>query len=123
MGKKIKSGKIKKKRNKTGLPDKLKSGIENLSGVSMDDVNVHYNSSEPAQLDAEAYAQGAEIHLAPGQEKHLPREAWHIVQQSEGRVKPANEIKKAISINDDKKLEEEADKMGAKATKNSKKKK
>ncbi|HAP62783.1 MAG TPA: hypothetical protein DCR93_25895, partial [Cytophagales bacterium] len=30
--------------NQTGLPDTLKSGIENLSGHSMDDVKVHYNS-------------------------------------------------------------------------------
>src|SRR3989338_7139626 len=36
--------------NATGLPDNLKSGIENLSGYSMDDVKVHYNSAQPAQL-------------------------------------------------------------------------
>jgi hypothetical protein len=36
--------------NNTGLPDNLKSGIENLSGFSMDDVKVHYNSEKPAQL-------------------------------------------------------------------------
>ena len=41
---------IQKKENNTGLPDKLKSGIENLSGYSMDDVKVHYNSPKPAQL-------------------------------------------------------------------------
>ena len=31
--------------NRTGLPDNLKNGIENLSGMSMDHVKVHYNSS------------------------------------------------------------------------------
>jgi len=113
----------KSSKNKTGLPDKLKSGIENLSGISMDDVKVHYNSSEPAQLDAEAYAQGAQIHVAPGQEKHLPHEEWHIVQQSEGRVKPTQKMKKGMKVNDDKKLEEEADNMGANAMKKSGKKK
>jgi hypothetical protein len=54
--------------NNTGLPDQLKSGIESLSGLSMDHVRVHYNSSHPAQLNALAYAQGSDIHLAPGQE-------------------------------------------------------
>ena len=63
---------IQKKENNTGLPDNLKSGIENLSGYSMDDVKVHYNSQKPAQLQAHAYAQGTDIHLGPGQEKHLP---------------------------------------------------
>lgn len=38
---------IQKKENNTSLPDNLKSGIENLSGYSMDDVKVHYNSSAP----------------------------------------------------------------------------
>ena len=32
-----------KQRNNTGLPDNLKSGMENLSGMSLDHVNVHYN--------------------------------------------------------------------------------
>ena len=36
--------------NRTGLPDNLKAGVEALSGLSMDDVRVHRNSSQPAQL-------------------------------------------------------------------------
>lgn len=70
-----------KKPNATGLPDHLKSGIESLSGMSMDEVKVHYNSEKPAQLNALAYAQGTDIHVGPGQERHLPHEAWHVVQQ------------------------------------------
>jgi hypothetical protein len=70
----------------TGLPDDLKSMIENLSGMSLDKVKVHYNSNKPAQLNAFAYTQGNDIHLAPGQEKQLPHEAWHVVQQAQGRV-------------------------------------
>ena len=101
-------------KNNTGLPDQLKSGIESLGGYSMDDVRVHYNSSKPAQLQAHAYAQGTEIHIAPGQEKHLPHEAWHVVQQKQGRVKPTLQMK-GIAINDDSALEKEADVMGAKA--------
>lgn len=109
------SGIIQKKENSTGLSDTLKSGIEHLSGYSMDDVKVHYNSSKPAQLNAHAYAQGSEIHLASGQEKHLPHEAWHVVQQKQGRVKPTMQLKGKVNINDDAGLEHEADVMGAKA--------
>ena len=104
--------------NNTGLPDNLKSGIENLSGYNMDDVKVHYNSSKPAQLQAHAYAQGTDIHLGPGQEKHLPHEAWHVVQQKQGRVKSTMQLKSKIHINDDTGLEKEADVMGSKALSN-----
>lgn len=106
---------IHKKENNTGLPDNLKSGIENLSGYSMDDVKVHYNSERPAQLQAHAYAQGTDIHLASGQEKYLPHEAWHVVQQKQGRVKPTMQMKGKANINDDTGLEKEADVMGQKA--------
>ena len=106
---------IQRKANNTGLPDNLKSGIENLSGHSMDDVKVHYNSNKPAQLQAHAYAQGLDIHIASGQEKHLPHEAWHVVQQKQGRVKPTLQMKGKVNVNDDKGLENEADVMGAKA--------
>ena len=98
--------------NRTGLPDGLKAGIENLSGYSMDDVKVHYNSNRPAQLRAHAYAQGTDIHLAPGQEKHLPHKAWHVVQQKQGRVKPTLQMKGGVRVNDDSRLEKEADTMG-----------
>lgn len=103
------------KPNRTGLPDDLKSGVESLSGISMDNVKVHYNSAQPAQLNALAYAQGNDIHVAPGQEQHLPHEAWHVVQQAQGRVKPTMQMKGGISVNDDSGLEREADLMGAKA--------
>lgn len=104
-----------KAENKTGLPDKLKSGIESISGYSLDDVKVHYNSSSPSQLHAHAYAQGTDIHIAPGQEKHLPHEAWHVVQQKQGRVKPTMQMNGNVAVNDEPSLEKEADVMGEKA--------
>lgn len=104
-----------RKTNKTGLPDGLKAGVENLSGMSMDHVRVHYNSAQPAQLNAHAYAQGSDIHLGPGQEKHLPHEAWHVVQQMQGRVRPTMQMKAGVGVNDDVGLEGEADVMGARA--------
>lgn len=109
---------IQKKENKTGLPDNLKSGVENLSGYSLDDVKVHYNSDKPAQLNAHAYAQGTDIHLGAGQEKHLPHEAWHVVQQKQGRVQPTMQMKGGVNVNDDEELENEADVMGGKAQDN-----
>ncbi|VVE26942.1 hypothetical protein PIN31115_03437 [Pandoraea iniqua] len=101
--------------NRTGLPDSLKSGVESLSGMSMDHVRVHYNSPAPAQLSAHAYAQGNDIHLGPGQEHHLPHEAWHVVQQAQDRVRPTMQLKAGVPVNDDEGLEREADEMGAKA--------
>lgn len=101
--------------NRTGLPARLKSGIESLSGISMDAVRVHYNSAKPAQLNALAYAQGTDIHVAPGQERHVPHEAWHVVQQAQGRVRPTMMLKERVAVNDDNSLEHEADRMGARA--------
>lgn len=103
------------KANNTNLPDNLKSGVENLSGVSMDDVKVHYNSDKPSQLQALAYAQGSDIHISSGQEKHLPHEAWHVAQQKQGRVQATMQMKEGVPVNDDPALETEADVMGAKA--------
>jgi hypothetical protein len=105
-----------KEENNTGLPDHLKTGIENLSGQSLSDVKVHYNSDKPAQLNALAYTQGTNIHVAAGQEQHLAHEAWHVVQQKQGRVKPTLQMKPGVPVNDDKGLEKEADVMGVKAT-------
>ncbi|MCG3268852.1 DUF4157 domain-containing protein [Yoonia sp. I 8.24] len=98
----------------TGLPDDLKAGIEDLSGMSMDHVRVHRNSAKPATVQAYAYAQGSDIHLGPGQEQHLPHEAWHVVQQAQGRVKPTLQLQ-GIALNDDPGLEKEADVMGGRA--------
>lgn len=101
-------------KNRTGMPDNLKVGMEDLSGMSLSDVQVHRNSAKPAALDALAYAQGNDIHLGPGQEQHLPHEAWHVVQQRQGRVKPTVQMA-GHAVNDDVSLETEADVMGAKA--------
>ncbi|MEO9965003.1 MAG: HNH endonuclease [Reichenbachiella sp.] len=103
------------KENKTGLPNSLKTGIESLSGYAMDDVKVHFNSDKPAQLNAYAFAQGTEIHIGSGKEKYLPHEAWHVVQQKQGRVQPTKQLKGKINVNDDANLEREADVMGDKA--------
>lgn len=98
----------------TTLPDSLKTGVRSLSGVDLDDVQVHYNSTQPAQLNALAFAQASDIHVAPGQEKHLPHEAWHVVQQKKGRVRPTRQLR-GLPVNDDAELEHDADRMGQRA--------
>lgn len=102
------------RQNATGMPDTLKSGLERLSGFDMSPVRVHYNSPKPARVGALAYAQGTSIHLGPGQERHLPHESWHVVQQMQGRVRPTRQYK-GVDVNDDRGLEREADVMGANA--------
>ena len=102
------------KRNETGMSDNLKAGIEDLSGFAIDDVRVHYNSPEPATVQALAYTQGTDIYVAPGQEQHLPHEAWHVAQQMAGRVEPTTEVS-GLPVNDCIELEHEADVMGARA--------
>jgi hypothetical protein len=100
--------------NRTGMPGPLKSGLEDLSGMDLSGMRVQYSSPKPAQLNALAYTHGQEIHVAPGQERHLPHEGWHAVQQMQGRVRPTMQAK-GVSINDDAGLEREADVLGTKA--------
>ncbi|EAY28050.1 eCIS core domain-containing protein [Microscilla marina] len=109
---------IQRKSNPHGLPHQLQSNMENMGGVDLSDVKVHKNSDKPVQLNAHAYAQGSDIHLAPGQDKHLPHEAWHVVQQKQGRVQATTQMKNSdgkVGINDNQALEHEADVMGEKA--------
>ncbi len=94
-----------------GLPDGIKSAIERRSGVDLSGARVHYDSPWPARLGALACTQGEEIHVAPGQEKHLAHEAWHVVQQRQGRVR-ATRTENGIALNDDAGLEREAGRAG-----------
>jgi len=56
------------KRNR--LPDRLKASIEALSGIPMDDVQVHYNSLKPAQLQANI------THQTPSKKKTFDTEDY-----------------------------------------------
>ena len=101
--------------NRSGMPDRFSAGLEQLSGLDLSGVRVHYNSAKPAQLNALAYTQGRTIEVGRGQERHLPHEGWHAVQQMQGRVRPTRQPKGVGINNDDASLEREADVMGAKA--------
>ena len=104
---------------KSRLPQALQNSLEKISGVSLSDVEVHKNSDKPQQLGAYAYTQGKDIYIAPGQDEYLPHEGWHAVQQRQGRVPPTLQMKSGLAINQDHKLEKEADIMGGKAEKES----
>jgi hypothetical protein len=97
------------------MPDRLKAGIESLSGIDMSDVRVHANSPKPARLGALAFTQGNQIYMGPGQQRHLPHEAWHVVQQAQGRVQAIRQIE-GVWANDDARLEKEADEIGDSVT-------
>lgn len=101
--------------NTTGLPDALKANLESKYGMSLDHIKVHYNSSKPAKLEAHAYAKFPNIYIAPGQEKYLPEEAAHMVQQMQGRVRPTEEVN-GTPVNDNASLEKEAVQEGQKAS-------
>lgn len=103
------------KENRTGLPNYLKAGIESYSGMDIDDTPVHFNSPKHAKVQALSHAQDSNINAGPGQEKHLTREARHVVQQKQGRVNSTDAQAEGASINDDPGLEREADRMGKQA--------
>lgn len=94
--------------NRTGIPDTIKQTIEKRTDLSLDSVRVHYNSPRPAQFQALAYTQGTDVHIAPGQEKHLRHELGHVVQQMQGRVRATGNVN-GMPLNDDPALEHEAD--------------
>jgi hypothetical protein len=98
------------------LPEKLVADIEKMSGADLRDVRVHYNSAMPARLGAQAYTDGNDIHLAPGQGHQVAHEAWHIVQQKGGRVSATGRSHIGLGVRDDAGLEREADVLGDKAT-------
>lgn len=96
------------------LPQPLRGGVERLSGLSAAGIAVHRDSPQPAMLGALAFARGAEIHLGPGQESHLPHEAWHAMQQRAGRVASTGQHG-GVAVNQNPALESEASRMGAAA--------
>jgi hypothetical protein len=98
------------------LPRSLTAGIAALTGVDLSGVKVFRGSPEPEKYDALAYASQGSIHLAAGQDRHLPHEAWHLAQQAQKRVE-ADSALGDVRLNTDPGLEREADRMGPAAQK------
>ncbi|MFN8393493.1 MAG: TIGR02594 family protein [Bacteroidia bacterium] len=105
-----------------GLSPELNSQMSSAMGHDFSNVNIHANSSKASDVGALAYAQGNDVHFAPGQFKPdtqsgqelIGHELAHVAQQREGRVQANNSVG-GMPVNDDKSLESEADSMGAKA--------
>lgn len=105
--------KVQQKTNRTGIPAQMKERIEGGTGMSLDDVRVHYNSDRPAKLDALAYTRGSQVEIAPGQERHLAHELGHVVQQKLGAVRANAWHSSGVAMNTDAALERQADEIGA----------
>ncbi len=94
----------------TGSLASLRGILEQRSSVSLDDVNVHYNSSKPAEIGALAYAKGTDVFMGPGQEKYLGHELTHVVQQKQGLVRSTGTVG-GMPVNTSPALESAADHM------------
>jgi len=103
------------------LPEDVRSGMERAFGSDFSDVRVS-EGSRASEVGALAFTQGSDIHFAPGRYNPdtpagrdlLGHELAHVVQQRAGRVKATGEVS-GMPLNDDPALEQEADRMGAKA--------
>lgn len=93
-----------------GIPTPIKQQYERYSGLSLDDVRIHYNSSKPQAINALAYTQGRHVYIGPGQERHLRHELGHVLQQKQNRVKPTGYMN-GQPVNTDKRFERESDNM------------
>ena len=71
----------------------------------MEDVRVHRSAPEPGRLHAHAFTLGTDIYLASGREQDLSHEAWHVVQQKQGRAAPGIAHPKGAVVVDDPGLE------------------
>jgi hypothetical protein len=103
------------------LPAPVQAKMEHAFDFDFSGVRVH-EGGEAASVGAAAYAQGSDLHFAPGQydpasrggQELLGHELAHVVQQSEGRVAATTQFK-GVDGNDDAGLEREADDWGARA--------
>ncbi|MBK9451064.1 MAG: DUF4157 domain-containing protein [Bacteroidetes bacterium] len=106
----------------SGIPDEVMGKMESTFNTDFSNVNIVQNSSKASEAGALAYAQGNDVHFAPGQfspetpggQQLLGHELSHVVQQRQGRVQ-ANSAVNGMAVNNDHALEAEADAMGAKA--------
>lgn len=82
------------------LPEPIQHQLESRSGFDLSEVRVHVGHPMPVSLNAQAYTRGNDIFFAPGAydpgsekgREAIAHEAWHVVQQKQGRVKPVAEL-------------------------------
>jgi Domain of unknown function (DUF4157) len=100
------------------MPEGVQAKMEAAFNTDFSDVNIHVGN-QASDVGALAYAQGNDIHFAQGKfdpntrsgQELLGHELAHVVQQREGRVQPTAQAN-GLPINDDPKLEQEADARG-----------
>lgn len=105
------------------LPLEVQAKMETALGADFSDVAIHPNSANATRAGALAYAQGTDIHFAPGQydpysrkgQQMIGHELAHVMQQKAGRVVPTGRTSSGALLNDSPSLESEADAMGEKA--------
>lgn len=103
------------------LPRAVRAKMEKAFGRDFSHVRVHEEDRSPLSLGAVAYTRGRDIHFAPGRyqpgsisgQELIGHELTHVVQQQAGQV--ALPQGKHLPINQDSRLEAEADAMGARA--------
>ncbi len=99
------------KPDRTGIPGEMRRRFEANSGLSFQNVRVHYGSPLPERVQALAFTRGTQVYLGPGQERWLPHELGHVIQQKRGRVAPTTLVN-GQEVNDSGTLEREADALG-----------
>jgi hypothetical protein len=100
------------------LPGPVQRKMERSLGQDLSRVRVH-EGTHVEHLGAAAYTRGERIHFAPGQyrphspegQRMLGHELAHVIQQRQGRVARGA----SNALNEDSKLEAEADQLGARA--------
>ncbi len=50
------------------------------------------DQEQPKNENPSEEMEESDMDLDPGEERHLPHEAWHVVQQKQGRVRPSREV-------------------------------
>ncbi len=102
------------------LPSLVRTKMERALGSDLSRVRIH-QGEEAESVGALAYTRGTDLHFqrgaydptsGPGQ-RLLGHELAHVVQQAQGRV--ASPVGAGAPINDDPKLEAEAEAAGARA--------
>jgi hypothetical protein len=97
------------------LPEQLRWVLEQLSGYDLSDVRVYRDSPWPGRVEARAFTLGSDVHLSSGAEDALEHEAWHVVQQKQGRVRAIRTVSLdvgMVGLNGEEALEREAEAMG-----------
>ncbi len=101
------------------LPAAVQAKMEGAMGADFSNIQISKDSERAQGFGARAYAQGNEVHFAPGQydpvstvgQELIGHELAHVMQQRSGRVMPTEE-QGGLPINRDHTLEAEADQLG-----------